>query len=76
MANRVHPYGTKIFAQIHYGSGTNDPALSLGRIAAPSAVPNVSGIMPDPLTIEEFEELKGQFIGTALAAKAAGFFQR
>ncbi len=73
MVDRVHQYGTKIFAQLHHGGSTNDPALNHGRIVAPSAVPNVSGIMPEPLTIEEIEELKGQFIGSAAAVKAAGF---
>lgn len=73
MADRVHQYGTKIFAQLHHGGSTNDPALNNGRIVAPSAVPNVSGIMPDPLTLEEIEELKGQFVGSAIAVKAAGF---
>jgi len=73
MVARVHQYGTKIFAQLHHGGSTNDPALNNGRIVAPSAVPNVSGIMPDPLTLEEIEELKGQFIASAVAAKAADF---
>ena len=73
MVDRVHQYGTKIFAQIHHGGSTNSPELNGGRIVAPSAVPNVSGVMPDPLTLEQIEELKQQFIGTAAAAKAAGF---
>ncbi len=73
MVDRVHQYGTKIFAQIHHGGSTNSPELNNGRIVAPSAVPNVSGVMPDPLSLEEIEELKQQFIGTAAACQAAGF---
>ncbi len=73
MTARVHQYGTKIFAQIHHGGSTNAPEMNNGRIVAPSAVPNVSGIMPDPLTLEEIEELKQQFIQTAAACKAADF---
>lgn len=73
MAERVHQYGTKIFAQIHHGGSTNSPEMNGGNLVAPSAVPNVSGIMPTPLTIEQIEELKAQFIGTAAAVKAAGF---
>ncbi len=73
MTARVHQYGTKIFAQIHHGGSTNSPEMNNGRIVAPSAVPNVSGIMPDPLTLAEIEELKQQFIMTAAACKAADF---
>lgn len=73
MAERVHQYGTKIFAQIHHGGSTNSPEMNGGNLVAPSAVPNVSGIMPTPLTIEQIEELKQQFIGTAAAVQAAGF---
>ncbi len=73
MTARVHQHGAKIFAQIHHGGSTNSPEMNNGRIVAPSAVPNVSGIMPDPLTLEEIEELKQQFIGTAAACKAADF---
>ncbi|MBR3347685.1 MAG: hypothetical protein IKG37_11450, partial [Solobacterium sp.] len=73
MTARVHQHGAKIFAQIHHGGSTNAPEMNNGRIVAPSAVPNVSGIMPDPLTLEEIEELKQQFIGTAAACKAADF---
>lgn len=73
MTARVHQHGAKIFAQIHHGGSTNAPEMNSGRIVAPSAVPNVSGVMPDPLTLEEIEELKQQFIGTAAACKAADF---
>ncbi|MBR4444870.1 MAG: FAD-dependent oxidoreductase [Solobacterium sp.] len=73
MTARVHQHGARIFAQIHHGGSTNVPEMNNGRIVAPSAVPNVSGIMPDPLTLEEIEELKQQFIGTAAACKAADF---
>ncbi len=73
MTARVHQYGTKIFAQLHHGGSTNAPEMNNGRIVAPSAVPNVSGVMPDPLTLEEIEELKMQFIQTAAACKAADF---
>ena len=73
MVDRVHQYGTKIMAQIHHGGSTNSPEMNGGRIVGPSPIPNVSGIVPDALTLEEIEELKGQFIGTAAACQAAGF---
>ncbi len=73
MTAAVHQYGTKIFAQIHHGGSTNAPEMNNGRIVAPSAVPNVSGIMPDPMTLEEIEEFKQQCIQTAALCKAADF---
>jgi len=73
MVARVHQYGAKIFAQLHHGGSTNDPSLNNGKIYAPSAIPNVSGIMPEPLTLEQIEELKQQFIMTAAMCKACGF---
>ncbi len=73
MVARVHQYGTKIFAQLHHGGSTNDPSLNNGKLVAPSAIPNVSGIMPEPLTLEQIEELKQQFIMTAVLCKACGF---
>ena len=73
MVDRVHQYGTKIFAQVHHGGSTNIPQMNPGGIVAPSAVPNVMGITPEPLTLEQIAELQQQYIGTAVAAKAAGF---
>lgn len=73
MVARVHQYGTKIFAQLHHGGSTNDPRMNNGILVAPSAIPNVSGIMPEPLTLEQIEELKQQFIMTAAMCKACGF---
>lgn len=73
MTSRIHKYGTKIVAQIHHGGSTNDPAMNGGRIVGPSAIPNVSGIVPEPLTLEQIEELKQQFITTAALCKAADF---
>ena len=52
MTAGVHQYGATIFAQLHHGGSTNAPEMNHGRIVAPSAIPNVSGIMPEPLTIE------------------------
>ncbi|MBQ3076890.1 MAG: FAD-dependent oxidoreductase [Clostridia bacterium] len=73
MVARIHSYGTKIFAQLHHGGSTNVPAMNGGKLYAPSAIPNVSGIVPEPLTLEQIEELKQQFIMTAVMCKAADF---
>lgn len=72
MTARVHQYGTKIFAQLHHGGSTNMPGLNK-RIVAPSPIPNVTGIMPEEMTIEDINELKGQFVQTAVACKSADF---
>lgn len=73
MADRVHQYGTKIFAQLHHGGSTNSPEMNGGKIYGPSAVANVSGIVPEPLSEAQIEELKQQFIMSAAAVKSAGF---
>ncbi len=73
MVARVHKYGTKIFAQLHHGGSTNSPEMNGGKIYGPSAVPNVSGIVPEAFTLEQIEELKQQFIATAVACKSADF---
>ncbi len=73
MVARVHKYGTKIFAQLHHGGSTNSPELNGGKIYGPSAIPNVSGIVPEAFTLEQIEELKQQFIMTAAACQAADF---
>ena len=73
MVTRVHKYGTKIFAQLHHGGSTNMPQLNGGKLYGPSAIPNVSGIVPEAFTLEQIEELKQQFIMTAAMCKAADF---
>ncbi len=72
MTARVHQYGTKVFAQLHHGGSTNMPVLNK-RIVAPSPIPNVTGIMPEEMTIEDINELKQQFVQSAVACKAADF---
>jgi len=73
MTDRIHKYGTKMFAQIHHGGSTNVPALNGGKLYGADAIPNISGIVPEPLSLAQIEELKGQFIATAVMCKAAGF---
>ena len=52
----VHKYGAKIFAQLHHGGSTNDPSINGGKIYSASDVPNVSGIVPEPMTAEQLLE--------------------
>jgi len=73
MVTTVHQYGTKIFAQLHHGGNTNSPLLNEGVIYSASNVPTVTGIIPEPLTVEQIEELVKKFASTAAFCKAAGF---
>lgn len=73
MTTRIHRYDAKIIAQLHHGGSTNYPHLNKGPIKAASAIPNAIQIMPEPLTIEEIEELKQQFITTAVNCQTADF---
>lgn len=70
---RVHRHGAKMFAQLQHGGSTNNPTANHGRIVAASAIPNVNGVIPQPLTLEQIEELKQQFIRTAAFCKAADY---
>ena len=73
MVDRIHQYGTKMFAQLHHGGSTNVPELNGGKLYGPSAIANVSGIVPEPFSLAQIEELKQQFIMTAVMCKNAGF---
>lgn len=70
---RIHKYGTKIFAQLQHGGSTNSPLLNHGRIVAPSAISNAGGPVPDALTLEEIDELKRNFVTSAVHCQAAEF---
>jgi len=73
VAARIHRYGAKIFAQLNHGGSTLNPANNNGNLFAPSAIPNATGLMPTALTLEQIEELKQQFIMSAVMLKAAGW---
>lgn len=73
LVDRVHRYDCKIFAQLHHGGSTNMPELNGGKIYAPSAVANVSGIVPEALTVEQIKGLVNDFAASAVACQNAGF---
>lgn len=73
MTTRIHKHGAKIFAQLHHGGSTNYPFLNNGKIYAPSAIPNVSGILPEELTVEQIKSIEQGFIETARNCQLAGF---
>lgn len=74
LVNRVHQYGTTIFAQIyHCGRQTNHFVLGQAP-QAPSAIPcPTSPDVPEEFTTEEVRVLVGKFGDTALRAKKCGF---
>lgn len=77
LTDRVHPFGTKIFAQLTAG---------LGRSAMPAMIHNCAFVAPSPvtnrwnpkiqcraLTTEEVEKIVNQFGVAAVIAKKSGF---
>ena len=73
VATAVHKYGTKIFGQLNHGGANLNPADNGGRVVAQSAVQTAVGLMPEALTIEEIEELKQQYIMSAVMLKLADY---
>lgn len=73
LAETVHKYDTKIFGQIHHGGNTNSPLLNNGEIFSASDVPSPSGIIPQPFTTKEVEDLVQDFINAAVVCQQAGF---
>lgn len=73
MVAKVQSHGAKMFAQIHHGGSTNDPALNNGTIYSASDVPNLIGVPPTPLTIDQIHHIQEEFISTAVSCKLAGF---
>lgn len=75
LADAVHQYDTKIFAQLHHpGRQTPSRLLNGHPIVAPSAIPcGVIKETPKELTIEEIKALVKKFITGAYIAKTAGF---
>jgi 2,4-dienoyl-CoA reductase-like NADH-dependent reductase (Old Yellow Enzyme family)/thioredoxin reductase len=72
LAEAVHPYGTKIFIQIHH-AGRQYHGIEGAEGVAPSAIPD--GFLQQPvreLTISEIWDLVERFSETALRAMKAG----
>lgn len=69
LTDRVHAYGTKIFAQISLGVGRN------GRFKSPSPTPSFfnPGFVAGELTKEEIKIKIDQLAEAALICKTAGF---
>ena len=67
LADAVHAYGARIFAQIHHGGSTSKPALSGRQSLSASDVPIAPG-MPAPraMTIEEIKAVQKKFVDAAV----------
>src|SRR5699024_7222795 len=73
LANKIHPYGTKIFTQLFHGG--REVVSSTYRNAAYSAssVPSLRfGTMPRALTVEEVKDIIDGFARSAKRAKDGG----
>ena len=74
LAEAVHKYDCKIFAQLHHGGSTSKLALSGRQPLSASAVPFVKGAPPPrEMTIMEIQETEQKFIDAAVRCKKAGF---
>lgn len=75
LADAVHQYDCKIFAQLHHpGRQTPSRLLNGHPILAPSAIPcKVVKEMPRELTVEEIQSLVKKFVKGAYFVKTAGF---
>lgn len=75
LADSVHQYGTKIFAQLHHPGREAHLALNTKVTELVSSSPFPSAIAPEPtraLTTEEVEDLVKDFSAAAVRAQKAG----
>ncbi|QNL43611.1 FAD-dependent oxidoreductase [Oscillibacter hominis] len=74
LTDAVHQYGCKIFAQLHHGGATSNPALTGRQNIAPSDVPIAPGKpAPRPMTEEDILRVEQKFIDAAVRCKKAGY---
>ena len=75
LTDRVHQYGTKIFAQIYHGGRQSHSGVNGGvQPLAPSAIPCPwCRELPRELTKAEIHRIVGEFGSCAKRVKAAGF---
>jgi 2,4-dienoyl-CoA reductase (NADPH2) len=74
LSDAVHPYGTKIIAQL-YHPGSSVVGLPAGKQAvSASPVPSgFTGITPRELTLEEIADVQDQYAAAAERAQKGGF---
>ena len=72
LADRIHPYGTKIFAQLFHPGANADPKLNPKEPFAASAVKGKKGGIR-AMTVEEIHSVVEKFGQAARRVKEAGF---
>lgn len=73
LTKTIHPYGTKIFAQLFHGGREVVSSDYRNAAWAPSAVPSLRfGTMPRPMTKEQIKEVIEGYADSALLAKQGG----
>ena len=74
LTDAVHLYDCLIFAQLHHGGATSNPAFTGRQNLAPSAVPIADGRpVPKEMTLEDIRRVQGKFIDAAVRCKKAGY---
>lgn len=76
LADSVHQYGTKIFAQLHHPGRESHLVLNPSVTELVSSSPFPSKLTPEPtraLTVEEIHSLVKDFADAAVRAQKAGF---
>jgi 2,4-dienoyl-CoA reductase-like NADH-dependent reductase (Old Yellow Enzyme family)/thioredoxin reductase len=73
LAAAVHPYGTRIFAQLNHAGALSGGGDKLNRIVAPSAIDSELGNeTPHELAMEEIAEIVAAFAAAAVRARDGG----
>ena len=73
LADRVHPYGTKIFAQLFHPGANADPKLNRGELLSASPARGKKHGQARAATVEEIQAIAARFGQAALRVKRAGF---
>lgn len=73
LADRVHPYGTKIFAQLFHPGANADPKLNPKDLISASAAKGKKQGGARAITLEEIHDIVQKFGQAARRVKEAGF---
>ncbi len=74
LVDRVHAAGGKIGVQLHHCGRMANPKINGGTLYGPSKIRAAAGVLtPEELSLEDIEELIGEFGEAARRAKEAGF---
>lgn len=74
----VHRNGSKIFCQINHCGSSGDPKVTGEHLMGPSSALNLSPgaktrLHPEPMTMDQMDEVKAAFTTAAVRVKMAGF---